>query len=345
MSPSRTWQTTGNAAAASDVLAHRDELRGRRGQGRQARCDDRSKARARAMRSRAGRRCSPTTLGTSRSSTIARMRWRACAKTMDALGDKAGAKAIAHAAGEAARRRRRGSADAARRDDVQLAARRGLRPISASPLELVPALEKSAKRFAEGVRPTGAPRVAVLEGRRNPADAATWADKALALAYGPRKARLLGSCAATSPPRPATRRPRSTFREQAVKQYESPAERRRQPRCARGGQSGPRGDRNRQRGLARLRRTGRVRQVECGRVGREVEHRNRAAAAIAVAHEADARLHARVLDLGKLSTVNWPSRTAPGSTRSPRPRTRTSDRAPAPRRRSPSRSADHSPSS
>jgi thioredoxin-like negative regulator of GroEL len=139
-------------------------------------------------------------------------------ETMDALGDKAGAKAIA-------------AQQAKLLDDAAAAAPTPLAAMTynwpraevyvylGKPLELVPALEKSASDLPKEYDPPA--RLAWLYWKANkPADAATWADKALALAYGPRKARLLGmraDIAAAAGDKAAEK----TFREQAVKQYES----------------------------------------------------------------------------------------------------------------------------
>ncbi|HEY1546947.1 MAG TPA: thioredoxin family protein [Kofleriaceae bacterium] len=87
------------------------------------------------------------------------------------------------------------------------------------PLDLVPALEKSAADLPKEYDPPA--RLGWLYWKAQKyADAATWTDKALALAYGPRKARLLGLRAdiAKAAGDPASEK---DFRGKAVAQYES----------------------------------------------------------------------------------------------------------------------------
>jgi hypothetical protein len=139
-------------------------------------------------------------------------------ETMDALGDKAGAKAIATQQAKLLD-------DTAAKAPTPLAAmtynwpRAEVYVYLGKPLDLVPALEKSASDLPKEYDPPA--RLAWLYWKaKQPADAATWADKALALAYGPRKARLYGmraDIAAAAGDKAAEK----SFREQAVKQYES----------------------------------------------------------------------------------------------------------------------------
>ncbi len=86
------------------------------------------------------------------------------------------------------------------------------------PLDLVPALERSANDLPKEYDPPARLGWVYFKAGKLP-EAATWIDKALALAYGPRKARLLGlraDIAAAAGDKTAER----TFREQAVAQYE-----------------------------------------------------------------------------------------------------------------------------
>ena len=60
------------------------------------------------------------------------------------------------------------------------------------PLDIVPALEKSAKDLPDAYDPRARLGWVYLKAGKM-AEAATWTDQALALVYGPRKGRLLGT--------------------------------------------------------------------------------------------------------------------------------------------------------
>jgi thiol-disulfide isomerase/thioredoxin len=138
-------------------------------------------------------------------------------EAMDALGDKAGAKAVAEQQAKLLD-------DAAAKAPSPLAAmtynwpRADVYVYLGRPLDLVPALEQSAKALPKEYDPPARLGWLYWKAGKLP-EAATWTDKALALAYGPRKARLLGlraDIAAAAGDKAAER----TFRAQAVAQYE-----------------------------------------------------------------------------------------------------------------------------
>jgi tetratricopeptide (TPR) repeat protein len=87
------------------------------------------------------------------------------------------------------------------------------------PLELVPALEKSARDLPGEYDPRARLGWVYWKAGKLP-EAAKWTDEALAMVYGPRKGRLLvqrAEIAAAAGDHAGER----TFREQAVKLYES----------------------------------------------------------------------------------------------------------------------------
>lgn len=147
-----------------------------------------------------------------RSDTMANVR-----ETLDKLGDKAGAKKMATA-------QRALLDDAAAKAATPLAAmtynwpRAEVYVYLGVPLELVPALEKSAKDLPKEYDPRARLGWIYLQAK-DYANAAKWLDEALAMVYGPRKGRLLVQRAdvAAAMRDPATER---RFREQAVKLYE-----------------------------------------------------------------------------------------------------------------------------
>jgi thioredoxin-like negative regulator of GroEL len=109
---------------------------------------------------------------------------------LDKLGDKAGAKAIAEQQAKLLD-------DTAGKAPTPLAAmtynwpRAEVYVYLGRPLDLVPALEKSAADLPKEYDPPARLGWLLFKANKLP-DAASWTDKALALAYGPRKARLLG---------------------------------------------------------------------------------------------------------------------------------------------------------
>ena len=138
-------------------------------------------------------------------------------ETLDTLGDKAGAKATAEA-------QRKLLDDAAAKAASPIAAmtfnwpRAEVYVYLGKPLELVPALEKSAADLPKEYDPPA--RLGWIYWKANKLDdAATWTDKALALVYGPRKGRLLiqrADIAAAAGDHAKER----TLRDQAIKLYE-----------------------------------------------------------------------------------------------------------------------------
>ena len=205
---------TGNAAVASDFLVTAMSCADDCREGRQARCRDIKAVRTHAV-ARWKELLGDDTAQLSiddRSDAMASQR-----ETMDTLGDKAGAKAIAVAQAKLLD-------DAAAKAPTPLAAmtynwpRAEVYVYLGTPLALVPAFEQSTKDLPKEYDPPARLGWLYLKAGKQ-ADAATWIDKALALAYGPRKARLLGlraDIAASAGDKAAER----TFREQAVTQYE-----------------------------------------------------------------------------------------------------------------------------
>jgi hypothetical protein len=147
-----------------------------------------------------------------RSDTMANVR-----ETLDKLGDKASAKKTAEA-------QRALLDDAAAKAATPLAAmtynwpRAEVYVYLGVPLELVPALEKSAHDLPKEYDPRARLGWIYLQAK-DYANAAKWLDEALALVYGPRKGRLLVQRADIAAAQRDTASERR-FREQAVKLYE-----------------------------------------------------------------------------------------------------------------------------
>lgn len=87
------------------------------------------------------------------------------------------------------------------------------------PLEVVPALEKSAADLPKEYDPRARLGWVYLKAEKYP-EAVTWTDQALALAYGPRKARVLGQRAEIAAKQKDAAAERK-YREEAVKLWES----------------------------------------------------------------------------------------------------------------------------
>jgi thiol-disulfide isomerase/thioredoxin len=147
-----------------------------------------------------------------RSDAMASMR-----EAMDALGDKANAKKTAEA-------QRALLDDAAAKAPTPFAAMTYNWPRSevytylGKPLDLVPALEKSAADLPKEYDPPARLGGLYFKAKRYD-DAAKWTDKALAMVYGPRKGRLLGlraDIAAAQGDQVAEKK----YREEAVKLFE-----------------------------------------------------------------------------------------------------------------------------
>ena len=144
---------------------------------------------ARARASRAGSSCSPTPPRRCRS-TIAPTRWRTCARRSTRSASTAEAKAIAE-------KQRALLDDAAAKAPTPMAAmtynwqRAEVYVYLGRPLDIVPALEKSAQAIcpASTIRARGSAGSTCKAGKLP--EAAKWTDEALQLVYGPRKARLL----------------------------------------------------------------------------------------------------------------------------------------------------------
>jgi thioredoxin-like negative regulator of GroEL len=142
-------------------------------------------------------------------------------ETLDKLGDKSGAKAIAEQQAKLLD-------DAAAKAPTPLAAmtynwpRAEVYVYLARPLDLVPALEKSAADLPNEYDPPA--RLGWLLFKSGKAtklpEAAQWTDKALALAYGPRKARLYGLRADIAKAA-GDAAAEKDFRGKAIAQYES----------------------------------------------------------------------------------------------------------------------------
>ena len=137
-------------------------------------------------------------------------------ETLDALGDKADAKATAE-------QQRKLLDDAAAHAASPLAAMTYIWPRAevyvylGAPLDLVPALEQSAKDLPTEYDPPARLGWIYFKANKLP-EAAAWTDKALALAYGPRKARVLSLRADIA----AAAHDKATelhYRELAVKQF------------------------------------------------------------------------------------------------------------------------------
>jgi thioredoxin-like negative regulator of GroEL len=202
---------TGNAAAASDFLVTAMSC-----------ADDRAKDepdRVKALRERAVARwqqlladkTAPLSVD-DRSDAMASLR-----ETLDALGKHDEAKQIAEA-------QRALLDETAAKAPSPLAAmtynwpRAEVYVYLGTPLDLVPALEKSAKDLPDEYDPRARLGWIYLKAGKLP-EAAQWTDKALELVYGPRKGRLLtqrADIAAAAGDRATERR----FREDAVKLYE-----------------------------------------------------------------------------------------------------------------------------
>ena len=147
-----------------------------------------------------------------RSDAMASMR-----EAMDALGDKTNAKKTAEA-------QRALLDDAAAKAPTPLAAmtynwpRAEVYTYLGKPLDLVPALEKSAADLPKEYDPPARLGWIYFQAKKYD-DAAKWTDKALAMVYGPRKGRLLGFRAdiAAAQGDAATEK---KYREETVKLYE-----------------------------------------------------------------------------------------------------------------------------
>jgi tetratricopeptide (TPR) repeat protein len=208
---------TGNAAVASDFLVTAMT------------CADKAElARAKAVREHAVARWNELLADPSaqlsaddRSDAMASLR-----EALDALGKKDEAKATAEA-------QRKLLDDAAAKASTPMAAmtynwpRAEVYVYLGKPLELVPALEKSAKDLPGEYDPRA--RLGWIYWKAGKLDdAAKWTDAALQLAYGPRKARVLAlraDIAAATGDKAGER----MYREQVVKQYESLPEGQKQP--------------------------------------------------------------------------------------------------------------------
>jgi len=139
-------------------------------------------------------------------------------ETMDALGDKAGAKQVAEAQAKLLD-------DATAKAATPLVAMTYIWPRAevyvylGKPLDLVPALEKMALDLPKEYDPPARLGWLFWKANRLP-EAANWTDQALVLAYGPRKARLLGMRADIAKAA-GDLAAEKKFRQQAVDQYES----------------------------------------------------------------------------------------------------------------------------
>ncbi len=202
----------GNAASASDFLVDAVGC-----------AEDRAKEeapRVKALRERAVARwqklvddpTAPLSVD-DRSDAMANLR-----ETLDALGNKDDAKAVAE-------KQRVLVDDAAAKAPTPTAAmtynwpRAEVYAYLGRPLDLVPALEKSAKDLPKEYDPRARLGWIYLKGDKL-AEAAKWTDEAIALVYGPRKARVIGTradIAAKQGDKAAERK----YRELVVKTYEA----------------------------------------------------------------------------------------------------------------------------
>lgn len=210
----RSLDATGNAAAATDFIVHAmlcgDALAG----------DPAAAPRIKKLRERAASRLSglvadrraPLSID-DRSDALANLR-----EIEDALGKHAEARAIAE-------KQRALLDDAAARAATPMAAmtynwqRCEVYTYLGKPLELVPALEKSVRDLPREYDPRARLGWIYLQAGKL-AEAAKWTDEALAMVYGPRKARLLGQrveIAQKQHDRAAEKR----FRQETVRLWES----------------------------------------------------------------------------------------------------------------------------
>jgi thioredoxin-like negative regulator of GroEL len=210
----RSMDDTGNAAAATDFLVSAricaDELKD----------DAASTARIKKLRERAAARLAKLVADPAaplsvddRSDALANLR-----EVLDQLGRPAEAKATAE-------KQRALLDDAAAKAPTPMAAmtynwqRCDVYVYLGKPLELVPALEKSAKDLPSEYDPRARLGWIYLKADKLP-EAAKWTDEALRMVYGPRKARVLdqrAEIAAKQHDKPAERR----FRQDTVKLWES----------------------------------------------------------------------------------------------------------------------------
>jgi thioredoxin-like negative regulator of GroEL len=202
----------GNAASASDFLYHATACAKER---EKDEADRVKKLRERAVARWQKLLADPTAPLTVDDRSDAMMNQRA---TLDALGNKEAAKQLAE-------KQRALLDDAAAKATTPVAAmtfnwpRAEVYAYLGRPLDLVPALEKSARDLPLEYDPPARLGWIYLKGDKL-AEAATWTDKAIGLAYGPRKARVLAQraeIAARQNDKAGERR----FREQIVKTLEA----------------------------------------------------------------------------------------------------------------------------
>lgn len=208
----RSMTETGNAASASDFLASAMDCAGERAKQEPERVKQlREKAVAR-WQALLADPAAPLSVD-DRSDAMANQR-----ETLAALGKQAEAKALAE-------QQRALLDDAAAKAKTPLAAmtynwpRAEVYVYLGKPLELVPALEKSAADLPKEYDPRARLGWIYLKGDKL-AEAAKWTDQALALVYGPRKVRVLAQRAeiASEQGDKATER---TLKEQIVKTLEA----------------------------------------------------------------------------------------------------------------------------